>query len=132
VALRRPALDPGEPWVLVRDVLAEATGVDPSRVLDGEAAVLARSWRGVRYDWCGRPAVSWSRAAELLDSIRGEQARMVGERAQVVADQASQMLMPFGCVQIERPGEPTWTSPAMVRNPAFDGVPAVSTPGAPG
>jgi hypothetical protein len=68
-----------EPWVLVADVLAEAAGVDPSRSFDGEARAQAKRMRGVRLDWAGRPQVTWTVAAELLASIKAEQARVVAE-----------------------------------------------------
>jgi hypothetical protein len=80
----------GEPWVLLADVLAEVAGVDPSRTFDLEARALAKTMRGVRADWAGRPCIVWSVAAELLESLRAEQARRWAEieRQAVAADEA--------------------------------------------
>jgi hypothetical protein len=78
-----------EPWVLVADVLAEAAGVNPSRSFDVEARAQAKTMRGVRHDWAGRPQVTWSVAAELLASLRAERARVVAQAEQrlIEADQ---------------------------------------------
>jgi hypothetical protein len=68
-----------EPWCRVAEVLAEAAGVDESRAFDVAARAQAERMRGVRWDWAGRPTCTWSAAAELLASLRAEQARMVAE-----------------------------------------------------
>jgi hypothetical protein len=92
----RPA--EGDPWVLVADVLAEAGGVDPSRSFDAEARTLAKTMRGVRHDWAGRPCITWSVAAELLESLRAEAARRreeIEERL-IAADAARRASLPAG------------------------------------
>jgi hypothetical protein len=68
-----------EPWCRVRAVLAEAAGVDESSSFDVAALAQAERMRGIRWDWAGRPTCTWSAAAELLASLRAEQARMVAE-----------------------------------------------------
>jgi hypothetical protein len=65
----------GIPWVLVAEVLAEAAGVEPARLFDDQARALAKTMRGIRHDWAGRPCITWSVAAELLESLRAEAAR---------------------------------------------------------
>jgi hypothetical protein len=103
----------GDPWVLVADVLAEAGNVDPSRSFDTEARALAKTMRGVRHDWAGRPCITWSTATELLDSLRAEAAR---KRAQleerlVEADRVFRASLPAGIpVSAEVPG----LTPAML------------------
>jgi hypothetical protein len=82
----------GEPWVLLADVLAEAAGMDPSRTYASEAEAQARTMRGVRRDWCGRPCVTWSVAAELLSSLKAEQARVLAEAEQRVVAAAEAQL----------------------------------------
>jgi len=88
----------GDPWVLVADVLAEAAGVDPSRSFDAGARALASAMRGVRHDWAGRPCITWSVAAELLESLRAEAARRRGqiEERLVAADAARLAALPRG------------------------------------
>jgi hypothetical protein len=88
----------GDPWVLVADVLAEAGNVDPSRSFDTEARALAKTMRGVRHDWAGRPCITWSMAAELLESLRAEAARRraVVEERLVAADAARRAAIPRG------------------------------------
>jgi hypothetical protein len=88
----------GEPWVLLADVLAEAAGMDPSRVFADGAEAQAGTMRGVRRDWCGRPCVTWSVAAELLVSLKAEQARVVAaiEEKAVAADEARRAALPAG------------------------------------
>jgi hypothetical protein len=88
----------GDPWVLVADVLAEAGGVDPSRSFDVGARALAKTMRGVRRDWAGRPCITWSMATELLDSLRAEAAarRAANERRLIEADQAFRDSLPSG------------------------------------
>jgi sulfur carrier protein ThiS len=87
-----------EPWVLVADVLAEAASVDPSRSFDTQARGLAKTMRGVRHDWAGRPCVTWSTAAELLASLRAEQARVAAriEQQAIEKDQAFRDALPAG------------------------------------
>jgi hypothetical protein len=83
---RPPVQHPeGEPWVLVRDVLAEYYGREPNRGLDDEARTLAADMRGVRADWCGRPAITWSAAKLLLESKVAERLRVATERAERLA-----------------------------------------------
>ena len=87
-----------EPWCRVRAVLAEAAGVDESRSFDAQAREVARQMRGIRFDWAGRPTCTWSAAAELLVSLRAEQAR---QRAQIeeqviAADKAFRDSLPTG------------------------------------
>jgi hypothetical protein len=88
----------GDPWVLVADVLAEAGNVDPSRSFDTEARALAKTMRGVRHDWAGRPCITWSTATELLDSLRAEAARRRAEieRRVIEADQRFRASLPAG------------------------------------
>jgi hypothetical protein len=88
----------GDPWVLVADVLAEAGGVDPSRSFDVGARALAKTMRGVRRDWAGRPCITWSVATELLDSLRAEVARRRAEIEErlVAADAARRAQIPRG------------------------------------
>jgi hypothetical protein len=88
----------GDPWVLVADVLAEAGGVDPSRSFDVEARALAKTMRGIRHDWAGRPCITWSVATELLESLRAEAARKRGqiEERLVAADAARLAALPRG------------------------------------
>ena len=68
-----------EPWCRVAAVLAEAAGVDESRSFDVAALAQAKRMRGIRYDWAGQPCITWTVAAELLASLRAEQARVVAE-----------------------------------------------------
>jgi hypothetical protein len=68
-----------EPWTRVSAVLAEAAGVDESRSFDVAARAQAERMRGIRYDWAGRPTCTWSAAAELLASLRAEQARVAAK-----------------------------------------------------
>ena len=95
----------GDPWVLVADVLAEAGNVDPSRSFDAEARALAKTMRGVRHDWAGRPCITWSVATELLDSLRAEAARKraVIEERLVAADAARRARIPRGVPASEIP-----------------------------
>jgi hypothetical protein len=88
----------GEPWVLVADVLAEAAGVDPSRSFDSGARALAKTMRGVRADWAGRPCITWSVASQLLESLRAEAARRraVVEERLVEADAVRMASIPRG------------------------------------
>lgn len=128
MALRKQDVAPAyaEPIVLVRDVLAEAAGVDPGRSFDLEAARVAKGLRRVTLDWAGRPWVPWSAGRELLESLKGEQRRANEEHARRIAEADAQGLMvPSGIVQLERPGEPTWTSPNFVGNPFA--MPSTST-----
>jgi hypothetical protein len=87
-----------EPWCRVAAVLAEAAGVDESRSFDVAALAQAKQMRGIRYDWAGRPTCTWSAAAELLASLRAEQARMLAEVEErlVAADQAFRASLPAG------------------------------------
>jgi len=115
-----------EPLTMVRDVLAEAAGVDPGRSLDLEAAHVAKGLRRVTLDWAGRPWIPWSTAHELLESLRAEQRRANQEHARRVAEaDARGLMVPSGIVQLERPGEETWVSPTFVGNPFA--MPATST-----
>ena len=95
----------GDPRVLVADVLAEAGNVDPSRSFDAEARALAKTMRGVRHDWAGRPCITWSVATELLDSLRAEAARKraVIEERLVAADAARRARIPRGVPASEIP-----------------------------
>jgi hypothetical protein len=88
----------GEPWVPIVDVLAEVAGMDPSRTFAGEAEAQAARIRGVRRDWCGRPCITWSTAAELLASLRAEQARVLAgiEQRAIEADKAFRAALPSG------------------------------------
>jgi hypothetical protein len=88
----------GDPWVLVADVLARVAGVDPSRSFDAEAEALASTMRGVRRDWDGRPMITSSRATELRDSLKAEQARRreLIEARLVEADQRFRAQLPRG------------------------------------
>jgi hypothetical protein len=95
----------GDPWVLVADVLAEAGNVDPSRSFDAEARALAKTMRGVRHDWAGRPCITWSVATELLESLRAEAARK-RERLEweaVEKDRQFRALLPAGLPVSEIP-----------------------------
>jgi hypothetical protein len=87
-----------EPWCRVAAVLAEAAGVDESRSFDVAALAQAKRMRGIRYDWAGKPTCTWSAAAELLASLRAEQARMVAEIEQrlIAADQEFRASLPAG------------------------------------
>ena len=87
-----------EPWCRVAAVLAEAAGVDESRSFDVAALAQAKQMRGIRYDWAGRPTCTWSAAAELLASLRAEQARMLAEVEErlVEADQRFRASLPKG------------------------------------
>jgi hypothetical protein len=72
--------------------LAEAAGVDENRSFDAEAQAQAVRMRGVRYDWAGRPCITWTVAAELLVSLKAEQARVEAEReTRVVAAAEAQL-----------------------------------------
>jgi hypothetical protein len=126
--MRKPVPE-GEPWVLVRDVLAEAGGVMPGPGLDEEAERRARGWRGVRRDWADRPCITWTAARELLGSLRAEQARVAAEHARLAAEEDARRMLVVGggVVQVERPGEPLWVSPNFVSNPYH--APALTTPG---
>jgi len=87
-----------EPWVKLADVLAEAAGVNPSRTFDVEAVAQAKTMRGVRFDWAGRPTITWSAAAELLASLRAEKARVLAaiEERAIAADAARRAALPTG------------------------------------
>jgi hypothetical protein len=87
-----------EPWTRVAAVLAEAAGVSESRSFDAEALAQAKRMRGIRYDWAGRPTCTWSAAAELLASLRAEQARVLAEieRRVIAADEARRAALPRG------------------------------------
>ena len=94
-----------EPWCRVSAVLAEAAGVDESRSFDAQAREVARQMRGIRFDWAGRPTCTWSAAAELLASLRAEQAR---KRAQIeeqliAEDEAFRASLPTGIPAAEIP-----------------------------
>jgi hypothetical protein len=82
----------------VAAVLAEAAGVSESRSFDAEARAQAKRMRGVRYDWAGQPCITWTVAAELLASLKAEQARvlaLIEERA-IAADAARRAALPKG------------------------------------
>src|SRR5215207_6635096 len=87
-----------EPWIRVAAVLAEAAGVSESRSFDVQALAEAKRMRGIRYDWAGKPTCTWSMAAELLDSLRAEQARVVAEVEQrlIEADRVFRASLPSG------------------------------------
>ena len=87
-----------EPWIRVAAVLAEAAGVSESRSFDDQALALAKTMRGVRHDWAGKPTITWTMAAELLASLRAEQARVVAEIEQraIEADRAFRASLPSG------------------------------------
>jgi hypothetical protein len=94
-----------DPWVPIGDVLAEAGNVDPSRSFDTEARALAKEMRGVRRDWAGRPCITWSVAAELLESLRAEAARRrqeIEERL-IEADRQRRAALPKGIPASEIP-----------------------------
>jgi hypothetical protein len=82
----------------VSAVLAEAAGVDESRSFDVAALAQAKRMRGIRYDWAGRPTCTWSAAAELLASLKAEQARVVAEIEErlIAADQRFRATLPAG------------------------------------
>jgi hypothetical protein len=88
----------GNPWVLVAEVLAEAAAVDSSRSFDDQARALAKTMRGIRHDWAGRPCITWSVAAELLESLQAEAARRRAEIEErlIAADQARLAALPSG------------------------------------
>lgn len=71
--------------MLVRDVLAEYYSSDPSRGLDDEARTLAEGMRGVRLDWANRPAITWTAAGLLLESMVAERLRVATERSERLA-----------------------------------------------
>lgn len=87
-----------EPWVRVAAVLAEAAGVDESRSFDDQALAHAKTMRGVRHDWAGKPTITWSMAAELLASLRAEQAQVAAaiEARLIEADQRFRASLPAG------------------------------------
>jgi hypothetical protein len=87
-----------EPWVRLSAVLAEAAGVDESKVFDAEARAQAERMRGIRWDWAGRPTCTWSAAVELLASLRAERARVLAriEEQAVAADAARRASLPAG------------------------------------
>jgi hypothetical protein len=62
------------------------------------ALAQARQMRGIRYDWAGKPTITWTMAAELLASLRAEQARVVEEieRRVIAADEAFRASLPAG------------------------------------
>jgi hypothetical protein len=111
-----------EPWTRVAAVLAEAAGVDESRSFDVQAREVAKQMRGVRFDWAGRPTCTWSAAAELLASLRAEQARVVAEieRRAVEEDAARRAALPAG---LPASSIPAGLSPAMAMM-ATEPVPA--------
>jgi hypothetical protein len=80
------------PWTRVAAVLAEAAGVDETRSFDAQAREVARQMRGIRFDWAGRPTCTWSAAAELLASLRAEQARVVAEAEERLVAAAQERL----------------------------------------
>jgi hypothetical protein len=97
----------GEPWVPLIDVLAEVAGMDPSRVFADEAEAQAKRMRGVRRDWCGRPCITWTTAAELLASLKAERARVLAahEERLIAAAEAHLAAVPRGIpVSAEVPG----------------------------
>jgi hypothetical protein len=87
-----------EPWCRVAAVLAEAAGVDESRSFDVQAQAQAKRMRGIRYDWANKPTCTWTAAAELLASLRAEQARVAAEIEQraIEADKAFRAALPKG------------------------------------
>jgi hypothetical protein len=82
----------------VAAVLAEVAGVSEDRSFDVEAEAQASRMRGVRRDWAGRPCITWSVAAELLESLRAEQARVLAviEERAIEKDQAFRASLPAG------------------------------------
>jgi hypothetical protein len=111
-----------EPWCRVRAVLAEAAGVEESRSFDAAARDQAKRMRGIRYDWAGRPTCTWSAAAELLASLRAEQARVVAEieGRLIEKDRAFRATLPAG---LPASSIPAGLSPAMAMM-ASEPVPA--------
>jgi hypothetical protein len=87
-----------EPWTRISAVLAEAAGEGEDRSFDDQAVALAKTMRGVRHDWAGKPTITWTMAEELLVSLRAEQARVVAaiEQQAVAADEARRAAMPKG------------------------------------
>jgi hypothetical protein len=87
-----------EPWTRVAAVLAEAAGTDESRSFDDQALARAKTMRGVRHDWAGKPTITWTMAAELLASLRAEQARVAAaiEERVIEADRAFRASLPAG------------------------------------
>jgi hypothetical protein len=102
-----------EPWTRVSAVLAEAAGMEESREFDVAALAQAKRMRGIRYDWAGRPTCTWSAAAELLASLKAEQARVVAEIEDkaVAKYQRFRDAMPAG---IPMPAEVPGLTPAML------------------
>ena len=106
--VQHPQGEPSGPWalVLVRDVLGEHYAQDPGRHLDDEAAAVATGLRGIRYDWCGRPCLSWADARSLLESLQAERRRVLTERAEREARADAKRMGQPGIIQMQRPGIP--------------------------
>jgi hypothetical protein len=82
----------------VAAVLAEAAGVSEDGSFDDQAVACAKTMRGVRHDWAGKPTITWSMAAELLASLRAEAARKRAaiDARMVEADLAFRASLPRG------------------------------------
>jgi hypothetical protein len=105
----QPVVHPeGEPWVKLADVLAEFYGQEPNRGLDDEAAAAATELRGIRYDWAGKPCITWSAARLLLESKVAERLRVQMERSEREARSDARRATP---------PEPVATSPSAPRFP---------------
>jgi hypothetical protein len=92
------ASHPEDPWERLSVVLAKAAGVDSPAAFEEQAKALAKTLRGVRYDWAGEPRIRWSMASDLLQSLRAEQARRQAETEQrlVEADHRWRATIPAG------------------------------------
>jgi hypothetical protein len=110
-----------EPWCRVSAVLARAAGVDESRSFDAAAEAQARTMRGVRRDWDNRPCITWSMAAELLASLRAEQARVVAEIEDKAIEAHRQFLanLPPGLSAEQVPAGVTAGQLMMLSDPEF-------------
>ena len=117
MALRRSELDRPERLVLLRDVLAELSQVDPTRILDAEAEGLARTLQAkmVTRDWASRLMVPERDAERLLLSLRRDRLQHATEQAERIAtiEQEAALQFPPGTIAAERPGEPLWTAPGV-------------------
>jgi hypothetical protein len=113
MALRKPQVDQAERLVRIADVLAEAGGVNPSRVFDEEAERLASAMvpRGmVSRDWSGRPCLSWPDGERMLLRMRRDQQEEDRARAERLAAADQLQALPSGTLMLETPGY-TWTAP---------------------
>jgi hypothetical protein len=134
MAMRRAVPEPAPEPPRISSILAELNGSGDERAFREDAERIAAELRPsmVSRDWAGVATVAALDATRLLEAWKRDRSERQREQAERVAQETQGMVLPFGCVQVELPGRPVWTSPGMVGNPAFEGEAAngrVSGPG---